>query len=63
MQKKKVLIAGSLSIWLAGTVCGAEIPADRYAFPLKWNDTLTGVATDVSFLNHKPAGAKDTMYR
>ena len=58
MQKKKVLIAGSLSIWLAGTVCGAEIPADRYAFPLKWNDTLTGVATDVSFLNHKPAGAK-----
>ena len=55
---QKTVLAGSLSIGLAGAVCGAEIPADRFAFPLQWDDTLTGVATDVSFLNHKPAGAR-----
>jgi hypothetical protein len=33
----------------------AVIPSNYFAFTLPWDDTTTGVATDVSFLNEKPA--------
>lgn len=33
-----------------------RIPEGYYPFPLKWDDDLFGTATDVSFLNTKPAG-------
>ncbi|MEM6853170.1 MAG: carbohydrate binding domain-containing protein [Planctomycetota bacterium] len=32
------------------------LPASWFPFPLPWDDTLAGTATDVSFLNHTPAG-------
>lgn len=35
----------------------AAVPEGYYPFPLKWDDNQFGTATDVSFLNHKPAGA------
>lgn len=44
-------------------LCAAQLALSRrraegyYPFPLKWDDNQFGTATDVSFLNHKPAGA------
>lgn len=32
------------------------VPEGYQPFPLQWDDTLAGTATDVSFLNEKPAG-------
>ena len=32
------------------------MPTGFFQFPLQWDDTSSGVATDVSFLNDKPAG-------
>ena len=33
------------------------VPEGFYPFPLKWDDDKFGTPTDVSFLNHKPAGS------
>jgi peptidoglycan/xylan/chitin deacetylase (PgdA/CDA1 family) len=35
---------------------GSAAAADTFPFAMPWNDTRAGVATDVSFLNEKPAG-------
>lgn len=38
------------------TLNAAPVPEGFYPFPLKWDDDKFGTPTDVSFLNHKPAG-------
>ena len=35
---------------------GADIPEGRFPFPIPWDDAKPGTATDLSFLNEKPAG-------
>lgn len=41
----------------AETAETAAVPDGYYPSPLQWNDDLRNVATDVSFLNTRPAGA------
>ncbi|WP_428936813.1 hypothetical protein [Fontivita pretiosa] len=56
------MLAGAL-LCRAGGLRAAEPasprprPADTFAFVIPFDDTLAGVANDVSFLNDKPAGA------
>ena len=59
-MKKQLTMSAMLSSFLLGGIVaagnGTPIPEGYQPFPLQWDDTLSGTATDVSFLNEKPAG-------
>ncbi len=57
LKMGRKIVAGVLLCLIAAFAGAAEIPEGYYACPLQWDDTLLDVATDVSFLNHKPAGS------
>ncbi len=45
----------------AFSVPESAVPEGYQPFPMKWDDTRSGVATDVSFLNAKPAGVNGRL--
>ena len=59
-MKKQLTMSAMLSTLLFGGIAaagsGTSVPEGYQPFPLQWDDTLSGTATDVSFLNEKPAG-------
>lgn len=53
-----MLVKTGIALLAAGVapLSAAELPAGRFAFPIPWDDATAGSATDLSFLNEKPAG-------
>lgn len=56
MKKAFLSFLAAFAFGTAFTATAQEPPAGYYRSPLKWNDDLRNVATDVSFLNARPAG-------
>lgn len=57
MKKAFLLLFAAFTSATLPAATAAGTPAEYYPSPMKWNDDLRGVATDVSFLNTRPAGA------
>ncbi|MDR2754546.1 MAG: carbohydrate binding domain-containing protein [Planctomycetaceae bacterium] len=51
-----VLLLFSLFLTNLSVSFATETPLGWFSFPIHWNDTTSGTATDISFLNEKPAG-------
>lgn len=58
MRLKKTMSVAFVSALLCGAALPAEdiVPTGNFVFPMLWDDATPETATDVSFLNHKPAG-------